>query len=238
MAFRPLLALRSLLFALIFYPASAALVLIALALIPLGQRPMRAAIRFWGRMHRFLCHILLGQKVRIEGDLPQGPMLYVFKHESMFETIDLLCLLPDPVVVAKQELLDIPGWGTLARRYGMIGLRRARGTSAMRHLQEATRALEGSPRPICLFPEGTRVPHGQSPSIRAGFAAMYQLLGRPVVPVAVNSGLLSPRRGFLKKPGTVVYRIGPTLPPGLPRKEAEERVHAAINALNPPAITP
>lgn len=234
MTARPFLAIRSLAFMLVFYPASVLLVLVALALLPLGRRPMVFLIHFWGRAHRFLCRVLLGQKVRVEGRLPQGPMLYIFKHESMFETIDLLCLFDEPVVVAKQELLDLPGWGLLARRFGMIGLRRTTGASAMRHLQQETRALEGSPRPICLFPEGTRVPHGQSPSIRAGFAAMYQLLGRPVVPVAVDSGLVSPRRSFLKKPGIITYRVGDTIPPGLPRKEAEARVHAAINALNPP----
>jgi 1-acyl-sn-glycerol-3-phosphate acyltransferase len=52
----------------------------------------------------------------------------------------------------------------------------------------------------------------------------------PVVPVAVNSGPLF--RGFWKRSGTITYRVGETIPAGLPREEIEARVHAAINALN------
>jgi 1-acyl-sn-glycerol-3-phosphate acyltransferase len=76
------------------------------------------------------------------------------------------------------------------------------------------------------------VPHGEAPALKAGFAGIYAMLGVPVVPVAVNSGRLSPRNGFLKRAGTITYRIGEAIPAGLPRAKAEARVHAAINALN------
>ena len=51
-----------------------------------------------------------------------------------------------------------------------------------------------------------------------------------VVAVAVDSGPLYHRRW--KQPGTITLRYGEEIPPGLPRAEVEERVHAAINALN------
>ena len=60
------------------------------------------------------------------------------------------------------------------------------------------------------------------------------LLGVPVIPVAVNSGIVYPPRRWVKWPGTITYKIGETIPAGLPREEAEERVWRAINALNPP----
>jgi len=63
---------------------------------------------------------------------------------------------------------------------------------------------------------------------------MYRLLGVPVIPVAVNSGIAYPPRRWVKWPGTITYRIGATIPAGLPRDEAEARVWRAINALNPP----
>jgi 1-acyl-sn-glycerol-3-phosphate acyltransferase len=169
------------------------------------------------------------------GTLPEGPMLFIFKHESMFETIDLPKLLPIPVVVAKRELIDIPLWGWVAARYGVVGLERAGGANALRVLMRRMREIAATGRPVCLFPEGTRVPHGERPEIRAGFAGLYQLLNMPVVPVAVDSGKLSPRGKFLKRPGTITYKVGEILPPGLPREEAEARVHAAINALNSPS---
>jgi len=85
-------------------------------------------------------------------------------------------------------------------------------------------------RPLAIFPEGTRVPHGQRVRLQAGFAGLYKLLGLPVVPVAVDSGPLYHRR--LKRPGTITYRFADPIAPGLPRAEVEARVSDAINALN------
>jgi 1-acyl-sn-glycerol-3-phosphate acyltransferase len=34
------------------------------------------------------------------------------------------------------------------------------------------------------------------------------------------------------RPGVVTFRFGEPIPPGLPRAEAEARVHAGINVLN------
>ena len=86
-------------------------------------------------------------------------------------------------------------------------------------------------RPLVIFPEGTRVPHGTQPPLQAGFAGLYKMLGLPVIPVAVDSGPLYQRRW--KRAGTIRYRYGTEIPPGLPREEIEARVYAAINALNP-----
>jgi 1-acyl-sn-glycerol-3-phosphate acyltransferase len=86
-------------------------------------------------------------------------------------------------------------------------------------------------RAIMIFPEGTRVAPGEHPPIKSGFAGLYRQLDLPVVPVALDSGRLWPRNSFLKRAGTVTFRFGEFIPPGLPRKEAEARVHTAINAL-------
>lgn len=224
--------LRSLLFVPLFYTGTLACVVFAAVGSLVSERMMRAGVNGWGRLHRTLCRVVLNQRVRVIGDLPHGTMLYVIKHESMFETIDLLCLFDNPIAIAKQELLDIPGWGGVAQRYGMIGLRRDQGAKALRHLKREVAKAMSSGRSICLFPEGTRVPHGQSPPMKSGFAALYQLIGLPVVPIAVDSGRLSPRNSLLKRSGIVTYKVGEIIPPGLPRAEAEARVHAAINALN------
>lgn len=225
-------ALRSLAFMLIFYSGSVLLVLAALIAAWPWPRAVPAIATAWGRFHRLCARWLLGQKVRVEGDLPQGSYLYIVKHESMFETIDLLCLFDRPVIAAKRELLDMPLWGRIARLYGLIPVERSAGASALRALRAAARAATEQGRAVCLFPEGTRVPHGESPPLRAGFAGLYSLLGLPVVPIAINSGRLSPRGKFLKRAGTITYKAGEIIPTGLDRREAEARVHAAINALN------
>jgi len=227
-----LTAIRSLAYLIAFYGLSVGFVLTALVahwVVPSAVLPVATG---WSRFHRGCARWLLGQKVRVEGDLPHGQYLYIVKHESMFETIDLLCLFDRPAIAAKRELLDIPLWGGLARDYGLLPVERSAGASALRALRAAARKANAQGRPICLFPEGTRVPHGEAPPLRAGFAGLYAVLGLPVVPIAVDSGRLSPRGHFLKRAGVITYKIGEVVPPGLDRKEAEARVHAAINALN------
>jgi hypothetical protein len=85
-----------------------------------------------------------------------------------------------------------------------------------------------------IFPEGTRVPHGERRALQAGFAGLYKMLGLPVVPVAVNSGPLYHRR--LKRGGTITYNFGETIPPGLPRDEVVRRHTAALYRVQPRTV--
>ena len=229
-----LTALRSLAFMLIFYSGSLFFVLAAMFAGGLGPDVVPRIATGWSRFHRGCARWLLGQKVVVQGDLPHGPYLYIVKHESMFETIDMLCLFDRPAIGAKRELLDIPLWGLIARRYGLIPIERSAGASALRTLRAAAKAATAQGRAICLFPEGTRAPHGQSPPLKSGFAGLYSLLGLPVVPIAVDSGRVSPRGRFMKRAGTITYKVGDVVPTGLDRRQAEAIVHAAINALNRP----
>lgn len=223
--------LRSLLFALIFYGGTVFAVLGALPVSRFGSRPLRRYAIGWALFHRWCARRLLGISSRVEGEVPQGAVLVAAKHQSMYETLELLVILPRPAVVTKRELTEIPLWGGIARLYGAIPVDRAGSAAALRAMLAAARAAVGEGRSILIFPEGTRVSPGERPALRAGFAGLYRQLGLAVVPLALDSGLVWPRHGFLKRPGVVTFRFGETIQPGLPRAEAEERVHAAINAL-------
>jgi 1-acyl-sn-glycerol-3-phosphate acyltransferase len=135
-----------------------------------------------------------------------------------------------PVIVMKKELRDIPLFGFMTERYGVIPVERSAGAKALRSMVAAAREATASKRPVLIFPEGTRVPPGEAPSLRPGFTGLYRALGLPVVPVAVDSGRLW-GKGFVKLPGTVTFLIGEVIPAGLGRDEIESRVHSAINAL-------
>jgi 1-acyl-sn-glycerol-3-phosphate acyltransferase len=224
--------IRSALFALIFYGLTIPLAFAAILAWPLGHHGIGPVAELWSRLHRFLARWILGQRVVVEGTLPAEPHFIVCKHESMFETMDALCLFHRPVIAAKRELIDIPIWGAAARAYGLIPVAREGGASTLRTIRAAARAAFAAGRPVIFFPEGTRVTHGERPPLKSGFAGVYAVLDSPVVPIAVDSGRLSPRRSFLKRAGTITYRIGDLIPADLPRAEAERRVHDAINALN------
>ena len=122
-------------------------------------------------------------------------------------------------------------WGPVARLYGVIGVDRDAGARALRDMMARGKAAAAEGRPVIIFPEGTRVPFGEAPPLRPGFAGLYRALGLPVVPVAHDSGNVWPR-GFVKHPGTIRFKVGEIIPPGLKRAEVEARLHAAINALN------
>jgi 1-acyl-sn-glycerol-3-phosphate acyltransferase len=224
-------AARSLAFYLVFYGGTALLVLAALVAVSLRRAWLRGLVRAWGAFHLWCVHRLAGIEVVIEGALPQSAALIAIRHESFFEAIDAARLFDHPAVFAKQELFRIPGWGFAARAYGLIPVARDRGAVALRAMLAEAKARLAEGRALVIFPEGTRVPHGRRVALQAGFAGLYKLLGLPVVPIAVDSGPTYHR--LIKRPGRITYKVGETIPAGLPRAEIEARVEAAINALNP-----
>jgi 1-acyl-sn-glycerol-3-phosphate acyltransferase len=224
--------LRSLLFGLIFYIGSIPYVVIAFIGTYVSTPMLRKAVRGWSMYHHFCMRWILGIKFRVEGKLSDEPVIYAIKHESFMETIDMPRLFHLPAVITKRELFDIPCWGTAAKAYGMIPVDRDAGAKGLRAMIALGKEMQAANRPIIIFPEGTRVPHGERPPLQSGFAGLYKLLGLPVVPIAVNSGRLTPKGKPWWKSGTMTYKVGESIPTGLPREEIEARVHAAINALN------
>lgn len=221
--------LRSLLYAAIFYPLTALWVLSGLAASLFGHRPTLSVVLSWVELHHWLAENLLGIRVRVEGSIPEGPYLIAVKHQSMLETVEMVRITHLPVIVIKKELADLPFFGWLTRRYGVIPVERSAGAKALRALVEQGKKAIATGRSVIIYPEGTRVRVGETPALRSGFAALYRALGLTVVPVAVDSGRLW-GRGLVHRGGTVTLKVGEPIPAGLKREEIEQRVHAAINA--------
>ena len=100
----------------------------------------------------------------------------------------------------------------------------------------AARPVVAEGRPVVIFPQGTRVAPGSADCrYQPGVAALYQALGVPLVPAAVNSGLFWGRRGVVKRPGRILLEFLEPIPPGWPRRrlmaELEQRIEAATAAL-------
>lgn len=221
---------RSLLFAAIFYPATVIWVLAGIVASLFGPRPTLAVVLSWVQLHHVLTEHVLGIQTRLDGVLPPGPHLIAVKHQSMYETLEMVRLTHLPVIVMKKELADIPLFGFMTRQYGVIPVERSAGAKALRAMVVAAEDAIAAGRPVAIYPEGTRVRVGETPGLKSGFAALYRALGLPVVPVAVDSGRLW-GRGLVHQSGTVTFKVGDTIPPGLKRADVEARVHTAINAL-------
>ena len=225
-------ALRSLLFALVFYPGTVLYVLASFPIALLGRRPLRRHVTSWARFHRRCAAWILGISSRVEGAPPAGSVLVAAKHQSMFETLEVVLLLDEPAIVMKRQLADIPLFGWVTLRYGCIPVDREGGAASLRRMMRAAGEAIAEGRPIVIFPEGTRVGVGEQPPLQAGFAGLYRALRLTVVPLALDSGLVWPRRSFVKRPGTVTMRFGDPIPPGLPRVEIEAAVQRGINVLD------
>ena len=225
-----MIVLRNLAFYAFFYGGSVLVTFAALIVLPFSKARFRDMVHLWSAMHRWGVVNLLGCKLVIEGAPSEEPVLYAIKHQSFFEAIDAPHLLPLPGVFAKQELFRIPAWSYVGRTYGLIPVARDAGAKALMQMIRAAKAMVEQGRPLVIYPEGTRIPHGERAKLQAGFAGLYKMLRLPVVPVAVNSG--PPYHRGLKRSGTITYRFCEPIPPGLPREEIEARVLDAINSLN------
>jgi len=217
---------------LVFYGGSIPLVILTFLSALISKRLLHLMSHIWGSYHYLCARIVLGIRVEIQGEFRNEPLLYVFKHESMFETIDTLRIFKNPIVIAKKELLRIPVWGWAARRHGLIPIDRDGGAAALRQILKESKAAVGENRPIVIFAEGSRARHGERPELQAGFAALYKMFGIPLIPVALNSGIVSPRDTFVQKKGVITYAIQEEIAAGLPRDEIQPLVHDAINQLN------
>ena len=191
---------------------------------------MQWAVRGWSRWQYSCYRRILGINIKIEGALPQKPVLYAIKHESMFETIDMPRMFHKPAVVTKKELFDIPLWGPAARAYGMIPVDRNGGASALRAMLVLAKKMIADGRPIVIFPEGTRSAPGEKVPYQPGVAALVIASGAPCYPVATNSGRHWGRRAFHKMPGVISISVLPALPPGLARKPLMEALEQQIEA--------
>ena len=227
-----LAAIRSVIFMPVFYIGSIPLVILAFLTAIFSRRALHWVSHIWGKYHYLCARLILGIRVKVEGEFRNEALLYVFKHESMFETMDTLRIFDNPIVIAKKELLRIPLWGWAAKRHGLIPIDRDGGAGALRQIIKSAKAAVKEDRPIVIFAEGSRAHRGQRPELQAGFAGLYKMFNLPLVPVALDSGRVSPRDTFVQKSGVITYAIQEEIPPGLDREEVRKRVHEAINSLN------
>ena len=227
-----LILLRSILFNIAFYSNTVFWLIVAL---PTFFMPYRAIIRvaqMWGRTNLVLLRVIAGIGVEIRGleKIPAGPLIVAGKHQSAWETFAFLPLFDNPLFILKRELQLIPifGWYTIKGR--MVAIDRRRGSRALAAMIECARIELARGRQIIIFPEGTRRPAGAEPRYKFGVAHVYEAMGVPCLPVALNSGLFWPRRSILRRPGTVVVDILDPIPPGLDKETFFARMQEAIEA--------
>ena len=210
-----MLLLRSLLFQIYFFASVGIASMTIFVLWPFPFRCRSAVARTWGKSMLWVGRIVCGLDYVIEGreNIPVEPSIIMIKHTTVFETYTQLAIFPPQTWVVKRELQWIPlfGWGLAAMR--PIAINRSAGHAAVTQViaQGRDRLMKGIW--ITIFPEGTRVPPGQTKKYGVSGAALAREVQCPIVPVAHNAGDLWPRRGLKKRPGLIRFCIGPPIDP-------------------------
>jgi 1-acyl-sn-glycerol-3-phosphate acyltransferase len=190
--------------------------------------------------------ILLGIEVRITGmeNLPEGktsPAILLVKHQSTFETFLMPTIMPHPLAyVFKKELIYIPFFGWAIGRMDMIHIDRSLRAQAFNKVVQQGKRLLAQGIWVIMFPEGTRIPRGQKGVYKNGGTRLAVETGAPVIPIAVTSARVWPRKAFVKHPGVVDVSIGKPIPsqgrqPDELMREVEAWIEAEMHRLDPEA---
>jgi len=168
----------------------------------------------WARFSLWAGRVFCGLVVTTEGreHIPDEPCVFLIKHTTALETYWQIADLPPTVWVLKRELLWIPifGWA-LGVVMKSIAIDRKAGASAVKQVIEQGQDRLANGMSLSIFPEGTRMPPGETRRYGVSGAALAQEAGCPVVPVAHNAGDFWPKRGLRKYPGRVRFCIGPPI---------------------------
>jgi 1-acyl-sn-glycerol-3-phosphate acyltransferase len=245
-----MVVLRSSIFNILFLLWTLALGIIGVPIMMLGlafallQRKPTIIVRrvimshfgkLWTDFILLLARSICGLNVKINGleNLPpEAPFVLACKHESTWETLWLVSYFNCPTFILKKELQYIPIFGWYLWYAGMIAIDRKRGLNSLQQIrQQAQKVLQEEGRILVVFPEGTRVPHGRRTRLQPGIAAIYNSnQDIPIIPVAVDSGKLWPRRAFwMLFPGTINIHFNPAIPPNLAKDEFLHRLSDSIN---------
>lgn len=222
--------IRSALFNVYFFGVTFLFCLPGLALRLAAPHRILDLARMWARSVVAGARAICGIRVVVDGldILPDGAALIASQHQSAFDTVIWLTLVPRCCYVFKHELLRIPVFGRLLPLTGMIAIDRSGGAAALRGLLRAADRAVAERRQIVIFPEGTRAEPGSTLPLQAGVVALATRTRLPVFPVVTDSGSVWGRRAFRKRSGTIHIHVLAPIEPCLDRHQFMKRLEEAL----------
>ncbi len=223
--------LRSALYQILFLPWTLFLCVGFLPLLAAApRRTVQHAAAFWLEGALWMQKTILGLSFEVRGgeNLPKGGAILAAKHQSAWETMVFHHLVGDPAFVLKRELLKLPLIGWYMRGTGQIPIDRAARGSALKQMLDKGKRAVGEGRSLVIFPEGTRQPTGKAGRYHSGVFKLYDALGVPVAPIALNSGLFWGRDAFLPRRGRITLQVLTPIQPGLDRETFMRRLQEDI----------
>ena len=232
--------IRSFLFSLFFF---AGIILISIIFIPTFFLPQKIVLiggRIMGYWSAFCLKVFLSTRIVIRGTeniLKDEKFFIACSHQSMFETFYLQTIFNSPVFILKKELLNIPVFGWYLRKIGSISIKRDKVTKEnLGFFEEIKEIIDKSDRPIIIFPQATRVLPNERPPFKKGASKIYEELKIFCQPVAINSGLVWPKKGKKISNKEITISILKPINPGLSKndfiKTLEENIYSELDFIN------
>jgi len=150
---------------------------LACLVLPFPRR--YALVRLYAASTLAMLRWCCGLTYQVEGTLPQGAHVAFWKHSSSWETIAMMVVCPRQVWVLKRELLWIPVVGQGIWLMHAIAIDRKAGHSAVSQVVEQGRERLAEGDWVIIFPEGTRMPAGET-RLRDSTSQRAFHLARPI----------------------------------------------------------
>ena len=233
-----MLLLRSLLFNFFLYLGIVFVFLIALPTLFLPTKFTLLFGKSLGYYVILIVKIFLKTKIEIKGknNIPKEKYFVASAHQSMFETFALQAVLDYPVFILKKELLKIPLFGLYLKKIKSIEI--VRGTTTKDNLNffdKVASIVKSENRPLLIFPQGTRTKVDEKVPFKKGVGRIYEALNISCVPVALNSGKVWPKIGFVKYPGKITISFLQPIEPGIEReiflKTLEKKIYDEMGTI-------
>ena len=158
-------------------------------------------------------------------------------HQSMFETFFLQTIFNSPIFILKKELLTIPIFGWYLKKIGSISINRNKTTKEnLGFFEIISSKIKSSNRPIIIFPQGTRLMPNEKLPFKKGTARIYEELKIKCQPIAINSGYVWPKEGYVKLNKNLTISILEPIKPDLNKdlflKKLEENIYSELENLD------
>ena len=220
--------LRSVLFIIQMYVAMPIFGIVFAPWALISRRGAYAACKGYSYYVFWTARWMVGIKCEVRGKVPEGEALIAAKHQSFLDIMMIFTALPAAKFIMKKEILLMPVIGQYARMLNCVPVDRGKRGAAIDKMVRDVQAGRAEPGQLIIYSQGTRVPPGVKMPYKVGTAVLYQQLGQPCVPVATNVGVLWPKRGLIRKPGTAVVEFLPAMAPGLDREAFMQQLEDAV----------
>ena len=232
--------IRSIFFNFFFYLGIIFICIIFLPALLLPQKIVLFGGKLMGYWSKLCMNIFLSTKILVKGKenlILDSKFFIACSHQSMFETFFLQTIFNSPIFILKKELLKIPIFGMYLKKIGSISIERNKISKDNLGFAEKIRSvIRSSNRPIIIFPQATRVAPDDRTPFKKGVSRIYEDLQIKCQPVAINSGIVWPKKGGLNSNKTITVSILNAIEPGMNGKEfrniLQHRIYEELNKLN------